>query len=212
RELLLLEQSAGEVPLRAYAPRAIAIFACVIIAASSGVMPIVAAALVGAYAVIASGCLSIRQAANSFDRQIFMMVGASLAAAIAMERTGGAAAIANGVVSLMEGQSPAMVISALFLVTALLTNVLSNNATAVLFTPIAIGIANRLNVPPEAFLICIIMAANCSFATPVGYQTNLLVLGPGRYKFSDYLKAGIPLIILLWIVFSIAAPIYYDLG
>ena len=136
RELLLLEQSAGEVPLRAYAPRAIAIFACVIIAASTGLMPIV---------------------------------------------------------------------------TAVLTNVLSNNATAVLFTPIAIGIAQKLNVPPEAFIMCIIFAANCSFATPVGYQTNLLVLGPGRYRFSDYLKAGIPLIILIWVVFSFAAPIYYGL-
>lgn len=211
RELLLLEQSAGEVPLRAYAPRAIAIFACVILAASTGIMPIVAAAIIGAYAVIAAGCLSIRQAANSFDRQIFMMVGASLAAAIAMERTGGAAAIANGVVDLMAGQSAAVVLSALFIVTAFLTNVLSNNATAVLFTPIAIGIATKLNAPIEAFIVCIIFAANCSFATPVGYQTNLLVLGPGRYKFSDYLKAGVPLIILLWIVFSFAAPIYYGL-
>lgn len=210
RELLLLEHSAGEVPLRAYAPRAIFIFGCVIAAASLSVVPIVVASMIGAYAVIASGCLSIRQAVRSLDRQIFMMVGASLAAALAMERTGGAAFIASGVVSLMEGQSPAMVLSALFIVTALLTNVLSNNATAVLFTPIAIGIAQKLNAPIEPFIVCIIFAANCSFATPVGYQTNLLVLGPGRYRFSDYLRCGIPLIILLWLTFSIFAPFYYD--
>ena len=211
RELLLLEHSAGEVPLRAYAPRAIGIFALVILTASLSVLPIVVASLIGAYAVIASGCLSIRQAARSFDRQIYMMVGASLAAALALERTGGASFIASGVVSLMEGQSPAMVLSALFIVTALLTNVLSNNATAVLFTPIAIGIATRLGVPLEPFIICIILAANCSFATPVGYQTNLLVLGPGRYRFIDYVRCGIPLILVLWIAFSLFAPFYYNI-
>ena len=119
--------------------------------------------------------------------------------------------VASGVVSLMEGQSPAMVLSALFIVTALLTNVLSNNATAVLFTPIAIGIATRLGVPLEPFIICIIFAANCSFATPVGYQTNLLVLGPGRYRFIDYVRCGIPLILVLWIAFSLFAPFYYNI-
>lgn len=211
RELLLLERSATEVPLRAYAPRAIAIFAAVIASASLGLVPIVAAALIGAYGVIASGCVSIRQAVRSFDRQIFMMVGASLAAATAMERTGGAALIAQSVVDAMQGQSAAMVLSVLFIVTAVLTNVLSNNATAVLFTPVAIGIAHKLNAPVEAFIVCIIFAANCSFATPVGYQTNLLVLGPGRYRFSDYLKAGIPLILLLWATFSAFAPLYYKL-
>ncbi|MEE9375454.1 MAG: SLC13 family permease [Rhizobiaceae bacterium] len=211
REILLLEHSAGEVPLRAFAPRAIFIFAMVILAASLGIVPIVAAAMMGAYAVIASGCLTIRQAANSFDRQIFMMVGASLAAAIALERTGGAAFIAEAVVTSMQGQPISLVLSVLFLVTAILTNVLSNNATAVLFTPVAIGIAQQLNAPIEPFIVCIIFAANCSFATPVGYQTNLLVLGPGRYRFSDYLKAGIPLVIILWITFSLFAPFYYGL-
>ena len=211
RDLLLLERSAAEVPLRTKAPVAIGIFALIIASASFGLVPIVAAALIGAYLVIATGCLSIRQATRSFDRQIYMMVGASLAAATAMERTGGAAFLANTVVELMEGQSAAVVLSVLFLFTAILTNVLSNNATAVLFTPIAIGIAHKLNAPVEAFIVCIIFAANCSFATPVGYQTNLLVLGPGRYRFNDYLKAGIPLIVILWITFSLFAPSYYGL-
>jgi di/tricarboxylate transporter len=211
RELLLLEHSAGEVPLRAYAPRAIAIFAMVILSASLSIVPIVVASVIGAYAVIASGCLSIRQAARSFDSQIYMLVGASLAASLALERTGGASYVASGFVDLLEGQTPATILSALFIVTAVLTNVLSNNATAVLFTPVAIGIAHRLGVSLEPFVVCIIFAANCSFATPVGYQTNLLVLGPGRYRFRDYMRSGIPLIILLWITFSLFAPFYYDL-
>ncbi|MDA8870273.1 SLC13 family permease [Rhizobiaceae bacterium] len=211
RELLLLERSASEVPLQRYAPRAIGIFAAVVIAASLGYMPVVAAALVGAYAVIASGCLSIRQATRSFDRQIFMMVGASLAAATALERTGGASLLAEGVVGALDGQSAAVVLSVLFALTAVLTNILSNNATAVLFTPIAIGVAQRLDAPIEPFVVGIIFAANCSFATPVGYQTNLLVLGPGRYRFIDYVKAGVPLMVIIWIAFSLIAPFWYGL-
>ncbi len=212
RDLLLLERSMVDVPLRSHAPRAILIFAIVILSASFGFLPIVAAALIGAYAVIATGCLSIRLAARSFDRQIFMMVGASLAAAVALERTGGAAFIAQGAVDMMDGQTPVVILSVLFLVIAVLTNILSNNATAVLFTPIAIGIANRLGLPMEPFLFCVIFAANCSFATPVGYQTNLLVLGPGRYRFSDYLKCGIPLILLLWVAFTVLSMVWFELN
>ena len=211
RDLLLLERSAALVPLRTHAPRAIATFLMVIGAAATGVMPIVAAALLGAFLAIATGCVSIKQAERAFDSQIFMMVGASLAAATALERTGGARAIADAVVMAMDGQTPLVVLSALFLTTAILTNILSNNATAVLFTPVAIGIAASLNLSPEPFVVCIIFAANCSFATPVGYQTNLLVLNPGGYRFSDYLRAGVPLMLLLWIVFTAIAPLFYAL-
>lgn len=211
RELLMLERSAVDVPLRSRAPRAIAIFACVVLSASVFGIPIVAAALIGAYATIASGCLSIRQAAAAFDRQIFMMVGASLAAAVALERTGGANFIAQAAVDAFSGFGPAVILSVLFIVTAILTNVLSNNATAVLFTPISINLANTLGVDVQPFIWCIIFAANCSFATPIGYQTNLLVLGPGRYRFNDYLRTGIPLILVLWLSFSIIAPMWFDL-
>ncbi|MEL6947003.1 MAG: SLC13 family permease [Pseudomonadota bacterium] len=211
RNLLLLERSTTEVPLRAYAPRAIIIFGLVIALAAIGVLPIVAAALIGAYGVIASGCLSIRQAARSFDRQIFMLVGASLAAATALEKTGGAEFLAQTTVDAFAGSSPTVILSVLFLVTAALTNVLSNNATAVLFTPIAIGIAEALNAPLEPFVIGILFAANCSFATPVAYQTNLLVLGPGRYRFSDYMRCGVPLILLLWVAFTLFVPAHYGL-
>ncbi|MEM1038567.1 MAG: SLC13 family permease [Pseudomonadota bacterium] len=211
RQLLLLERSAAEVPLRACAPRAIFIFVIVILLAATGVVPIVAASLIGAYAVIAAGCLSLRQAARSFDKQIFMLVGASLAAATAMEQTGGAGYLAMTTVDVFAGSSATIVLSALFIVTAGLTNVLSNNATAVLFTPIAIGIAQALNAPLEPFVIGILFAANCSFATPVAYQTNLLVLGPGRYRFVDYMRCGIPLIIILWIAFTVFVPAYYGL-
>ncbi len=111
----------------------------------------------------------------------------------------------------MTDASPAVVLSAFFLATAVLTNFLSNNATAVLFTPIAIKVAEGIGAPPEAFIAGVIFAANCSFATPVGYQTNLLVMGPGHYRFSDFIKAGTPLVILIWLTYSFVGPWYYGL-
>ncbi|MEM9233686.1 MAG: SLC13 family permease, partial [Pseudomonadota bacterium] len=100
-------------------------------------------------------------------------------------------------------------ISVFFIVTAALTNVLSNNATAVLLTPIAISAANAAGIDPTVLVFTVIYAANCSFATPVAYQTNLLVMAPGHYQFRDFVLIGMPLIVLLWIVYSLIAPAYY---
>lgn len=211
RDLLLLEWSAAAVPMRRFAPRAIAIFALVVFAASTGILPIMVASLAGVFAMFAASCLNIRQAARTFDGRIFMLVAAALAGAVALEKTGGASYLANGVVTLFEGQSPAVILSAFFLATAVLTNFLSNNATAVLFTPIAIKVALAIGAPPEAFIAGVIFAANCSFATPVGYQTNLLVMGPGHYRFSDFIKAGSPLVILMWLAYSFVGPWHYGL-
>ncbi|MBG6155450.1 di/tricarboxylate transporter [Labrenzia sp. EL_159] len=211
RDVLLLDWSTTEVPRRRYAPRALAIFACVVILAATGLVPIVSAAIGGTFAMIASGCLNIRQAMRAIDSRIFMLVGASLAAAVALEATGGATAIATGLVYALQGASAATILSALFFIVMVLTNFLSNNAAAVLFTPIAINLANQIGQPPEAFVVCLIIAANTSFATPVGYQTNLIVMGPGHYRFSDFIRAGAPLALILWLTFSLVAPWYYGM-
>lgn len=212
RDVLLLDWSAAELPKRRHAPTALAIFIVMVAAAASGFVPIVSAALAGTFAMIVTGCLNVRQALRAIDSRIFMLIGASIAAATALEATRGAAFIANGLVALMEGQPPAVYLSGLFLLVMLLTNVLSNNAAAVLFTPIAVRMANQIGMPPEAFVVCVIFAANCSFATPIGYQTNLIVMGPGHYRFSDFVVAGIPLALLLWITFTLSAPMYYGLS
>ena len=104
-----------------------------------------------------------------------------------------------------------MTLSVLFLLVAVATNLISNNATAVLFTPVAIAVARELQVSEVAFVHTVIFAANCSFATPIGYQTNLLVMGPGHYRFADFLKAGVPLVLLIWLAFSLLAPMVYGL-
>ncbi|MBL4784442.1 MAG: SLC13 family permease [Cohaesibacteraceae bacterium] len=211
RDLLLVEFSTADVPHRPFAPRALVIFASTVIAAATGVVPIVTAALGGAFLMIASNCLNLRQAGRAFDGRIMLLIGASLASAVALEKTGGAELIAGAVVDAMAGQSVAFLLSGLFLLIAVMTNILSNNATAVLFTPIALSIAAQTGQDPVPFVVCVIIAANCSFATPIGYQTNLLIMGPGHYRFSDFFIAGIPLVILIWLSFSIIAPWYYGL-
>ncbi|MEX0854079.1 MAG: SLC13 family permease [Bauldia sp.] len=209
RDLLLLEWSAAELPQRRYARRALVIFALMVLYAASGIGPIVIGALAAALAMILSGCLNIRQAARAFDRRIYLMVSASLAAAAALEATGGAEYIAEMTVAAVAGRSAALTLSLLFLVVAVMTNILSNNATVVLFTPIAVGIAEQTSSAPLPYVVAVMLAASCAFATPIGYQTNMLVMGPGHYRFGDYLRGGGPLVFLMWLVFSIVAPWYY---
>lgn len=211
RDVLLLEQSGVPLPHRGNALRAGLIFSMMVVSAASGLVSIAIAALLAAFGMLALGCLNLRQAKRAFDSQIYMLVGASLAMAAAFERTGGAQMVARSFVDLLDDSGPRILLSGLFLLIALLTNVLSNNATALLFTPIVLSAAHSLDAPPEPFLITVILAANASFATPIGYQTNLLVMRPGGYVFRDFLLAGTPLMLILWATFSLFAPWYYGL-
>lgn len=211
KDVLLMEWSTREVPTRSDSWKALGIFAGVVTLAASGFVPITIAATGGAFLMIAIGCLNIRQAGRAVDRRIFMLIGAALAMGTALQATGGAAYLAESMIRMLEGTSIAVTLSAFFLLIALLTNMLSNNATAVLFTPIAINIAHKLAVDPMIFVTTVIFAANCSFATPMGYQTNLLVMRPGNYKFKDFFKVGVPLILVLWVGYSFFAPWYFGL-
>jgi len=211
RDVIPLEWSATEIPDIRRAWRARIIFGASILAAVSGVVPIEVAALAGAAGMIAFDVLNIRQASRAVDRRIFLLVGAALAMGASLQFTGGAGFLAHAVVTAFQGAGTAVVLSAFFLLIAIMTNMLSNNATAVLFVPIAAGTAQELGVDPMIFIYAVIFAANCSFATPMGYQTNLLVMGPGHYQFKDFLNVGGPLIIILWITFSLFAPWYYGL-
>ncbi|MEQ9640920.1 MAG: SLC13 family permease [Alphaproteobacteria bacterium] len=211
RDLLPLEWSAHDVPTLALAMRARLIFVAVLATVALNLLPVAVAALAGAAAMVATGCLNIYQATRAIDRRVVLLVAAALALGTSLQATGGAAYLAHGLVTGLADASPAVVLSALFLLVALVTNLLSNNATAVLFVPIALGIAAELQVAPAPFVHAVIFAANCSFATPIGYQTNLLVMGPGHYRFRDFLLVGGPLTLVIWIAYSLFAPWYYDL-
>ncbi len=212
RDVVLLEWSAIELPALDHAKRATSIFLCVILAAASGEVPVAVATLIGAGAMVGFGVLPVAAAVRALDSRIYTMIPAALAMGLAMEVTGGAAYLAGHLLALLQGAAPAFVLSAFFALVALLSNIISAKATAVLFTPIAVGIARQLDVPVEAFAIAVIFASNCAIATPIGYQTSLLVMGPGHYTFADFIRGGAPLICLLWITFSLFAPWYYGLS
>jgi di/tricarboxylate transporter len=209
RDVILLEWSKEELPAVHHARRAFAIFIAVVGLAGTGVLPTVTCALLGATAMVAIGALSVRQAVRAVDSKIVTMVGAALALGSAMQATGAATYLAEGVVHLLDGAGPRTVLSALFLLIAVLTNILSTQTVAVLFTPIAISMANELGVDPRAFAVAVVFGANCAFATPIGYQTNLLVMAPGNYTFKDFFIAGTPLVFIIWAVFSLFIPAFY---
>jgi di/tricarboxylate transporter len=208
-DVLLMEWSASEMPLVSKAPIAAAIFAAIVLPAALDLVPIVITALFGVVALVVTGCLNIRQAARAVDREIVLIVAAALALGTALEATGGAAYIAMLVLQAMEGASPSAVLSVLFLIVAAVTNVLTNNAAGVLFTPIAVNVAAGLGTDVFPFALAVAFGASCSFATPIGYQTNLLVMGPGHYRFRDFVTAGLPLVFIVWAAFSLFVPWYY---
>ncbi len=211
RNVVLMEWSAEEMAVVHHAKRAGLIFAGVVVLAASGILPVVAAALIGAVLMVLSGALNLQQASRALDSKIITMIPAALAMGAAIQETGGAQYLAHALTAALSGASPAVILSAFFLFTAVMANIISAKATAVLFTPIAIGIAREVGVDPQVFAVAVVFASNCAVATPIGYKTSVLVMGPGHYRFGDFFKAGAPLIVVLWVVYSLFAPLYYGL-
>lgn len=218
RDFIVLSGSKKDVPLANKAPIAGGIFLSVISLAAANIITIPVAAITGAVLMVMTGCLNIRQATRAIDRKIFLLVGSMLALGTAMQATGGASYIAERILDLPFVNTPLMMISVLFILVAIATNLLSNNACAILFTPIAMNLAGNVSVPAGfqydiafIFALTVIFGANCSFASPIGYQTNLLVMGPGHYRFKDFIKAGVPLILILWITYTAVVRYYFGL-
>lgn len=211
RNVVLMEWSRQPLVTPRHRRLAAAIFLAVVAASASGVVPIALAAFCGATAMIAGGIVSFGDALKVLDRKIVLTIAMALALGAAMQETGGATLLAQQLIEAMSGATTGQVLSAFFLLLALLSNVLSTKATAVLFTPIAVDLARVLGVPVEPFAVAVIFASNCSFASPIGYQTNLVVMTPGNYRFMDFVRVGTPLILLVWLVFTLFAPWYYGL-
>ncbi|MDH5773147.1 MAG: SLC13 family permease, partial [Rhodospirillaceae bacterium] len=210
-DVALIEWSAASLPAVHHAKPAALILLFVVVASASGALPIVVAALSGASAMVALGVMNIRQAARAVDSKILTMIPAALAMGVAMHETNGAHFIADAVVGAFSGASPVVILSVFFITMVGLTNIISSKAMAVLFTPIAVDLAHSLGASPTAFAVAVVFAANCSFASPIGYQTNLLVMAPGHYKFSDFARVGLPLILVVWAAFTLFVPWYYGI-
>ncbi len=185
------------------------IVAGVVVAAATGVAHISAAALVGAILLILTGSLRLDEAYRAVDWQVVFLLGGILPLGIALQKTGGADMLANLLITWVGGHGPVAILAALYLVTTVLTAFMSNTATAALLVPIAVTTAASLGIEPRPLLIAIAFGASASFMTPVGYQTNLLVYGPGSYRFSDYVKVGVPLTIIFWVMATLLIPLVW---
>lgn len=191
--------------------RALMIMILVVLSAAVGLLPISVSSVLGVGLMLVTRCLTWEDMTGALSAQVIMIIVASLALGLAMTATGGALYIAQVFVQGVTILPTPYILSALIFVMMVLTNVVSNAAAGIIGTPIAIQMALELNVPAEPFVLAVIFGANMSYATPYGYQTNLLLLSAGGYKFTDFMRAGIPLALLMWIGFSIVLPYIYDL-
>lgn len=210
RELLVLDAT-SDVIQSEKAPYAFLIMFAIVLVSALGILPIAISATFGVLLMFLTNCINWKDASNALNTQVILIVVASLALGQALLKTGAASYLANIFVSAMEGSSTAVMLSGLMLLMAIITNIVSNNAAAVIGTPIAIGIALQLNLPPEPFVLAVLFGANMSYATPMAYKTNLLVMTAGGYTFNDFLKVGIPLTIIMWLTFSWLLPLLYNI-
>ena len=185
--------------------------ALVVLSAMLKLVPIAVSALAGVLLMLATRCLDWREVGNALSSKVVLIVVSSLALGSALTATGGTDLLAKGYLSLVGGMSPTVVLSTLMLLVALFTNFVSNNAAAAVGTPIAASIAAQLGVSPEPFVLAVLFGANFSYATPMGYQTNLLVMSAAGYRFSDFLKGGVPLLLIMWAAYSVLLPMFFPL-
>ena len=186
------------------------IVAGVVLSAGFGLAPIVVSAVSGAILLILLGCLTLEEAYEAIDWKIIFLLAGILSLGVALEKSGAAEIISSQIVSSVGTLGLVALVSAFYLLTSLLTETMSNNATAALLAPIAIATAATLNVNPQPFLMAITFAASSSFITPVGYQTNTMIYGPGQYKFTDFIKVGTPLNFIFWILATILIPMFWS--
>ncbi|WP_027362477.1 SLC13 family permease [Desulfospira joergensenii] len=183
-----------------------AIFAGVVVCATLGVADIMVCALAGVLLMTLSHCLSLKDAYRSLESEVLLLIIGTIALGLAMQKTGATQAYADLFLGLFKGMGPGWVLSGIILLSSISTHILSNNATAVLLLPIAVSTAVSLGVDPRPFVVGICFGASACFATPIGYQTNLLVYGPGGYRFSDFIKLGLPLNLLVVLLSSLMIP------
>jgi di/tricarboxylate transporter len=200
RDFLLVSEVGGfHPPNHKGAPMALAIIIGMVALAASGLLSMLEAALVAAGLMIVSGCTSGRVARQAPDWQVLVVIATSFGVGAALQKSGAAGVLADGIISLAGG-NPWATLVLVFIATALLTAIATNNVAAVLAFPIALSAAHHMNVDVLPFAITIMVAASASFATPIGYQTNLMVYNAGGYRFADFVRIGLPLTLLVGLV------------
>ncbi|MFL0684858.1 TrkA family protein [Algoriphagus aquaeductus] len=208
-DLLLISSKKVTVLNKTQSVLTLATMSLVIGLAALGVFPITLTAVAGAVLMVAMKSISPEDAYKAIDWKVIFMLAGVLSMGAALEKTGGSELIGSSVVTFLGDLGPRVVLSGIFALTFVLTNIMSNNAAAALLAPIAISIAGGLDVDTRPFLMAVTFGASLSFMTPMGYQTNTMIYNPGNYRFADYLKVGTPLNLLFWILATICIPIFF---
>ncbi len=208
-DFIVLEEVEEPVLRPRKGPLALAIIAAVVVTAAVGQLPILVAALLGVLALVLTRCLTLEEAYAAVDWKVVFLLAGILPLGIALEKSGAAELISTKGLHSVAGLGPVAVLAAIYLLTAILTEFMSNNAAAVLLAPIAISTAHTLQLDPKPFLMAVCFAASTSFATPVGYQTNTMVYHPGGYRFTDFTKVGLPLNLIFWALAVLFIPIFW---
>jgi di/tricarboxylate transporter len=206
---IIIEDVHHEIIHKRKARWAILIFTGLITAATSGLAEIMVCAVTGVFLMVLTGCLNLKDAYRAIRGDVLLLIIGTIALGAAMEKTGATRFYAECFLNPFKTTSPGVVLAGIIVLTSISTQLLSNNATAVLILPIAIATALKLGVNPKPFIVAVCFGASACFASPIGYQTNLLVYGPGNYRFSDYLKLGIPLNILVIVMGSLLIPLFW---
>ncbi|OSP56121.1 SLC13 family permease [Pseudoruegeria sp. SK021] len=204
-----LSAPSGKAVRRNKAPIAIATIVAVVGLSAFDVLPIAGLSLIGAVVVMMTGCVDPEEAFDAIDWRILFLIFGMLGLSLGIEQTGTATLIVTSVVGALQGFGPLAVLAAVYLLTSTLTEMISNNAVAVLIGPIAIGLAVHLGFDPRPFIMAVMFAASASFATPIGYQTNTFVYGAGGYRFRDFVVVGLPLNLLFAAVAILILPLFY---
>ncbi len=210
RNLVVLSEREESVGNRREAWIATAVMVAVVAVTVLGWLPIVASAILGCIALVATRCLEPEEVYEAIDWRVIVLLAGVLPLGIALQKSGAADMIADYTLAVVGGHGPLLALAAIYFLTAALTEAMSNNATAVLLTPIAVATAQSLEVSPMPFLVAVAFAASTSFATPVGYQTNTMVYNAGGYRFTDFVKIGLPLNLLFWAVAMVCIPMFWS--
>jgi di/tricarboxylate transporter len=196
---------------RGHAPIALVAMAGIVVLAAFGVAPIFLLSVLAVAVVLITRCIDAEEAFSFVDGRLLALIFAMLAIGAALEHTGAVALVVEAFAPWLSGLPPFVLVWVIYLITSVLTELVSNNAVAVVVTPVAIGLGTAIGVDPRPLVIAVMIAASASFATPIGYQTNMLVYGPGGYRFTDFMKIGIPLNLSLGLVVSLAIPLVWPL-
>ena len=194
---------------RGHAPIAIAALSGIVILAALNVAPILLLAVIAVALVLATGCIDADEAFTFIDGRLLALIFSMLAIGAGLQKSGAISLIVDTIAPFLGTLSPFYVIFAVFLLTTTLTEIVSNNAVAVIMTPIAISLGAALGMDPRPLVVAVMIAASCAFATPIGYQTNTLVYGPGGYRFADFMRIGIPLNLTMSVIVSAIIPLIW---